>query len=47
MHGSTISAPTRIIISDSGALIVLPCIIGYTIFAYRVFWGKVKELTYY
>ncbi|MBX7146716.1 MAG: cytochrome d ubiquinol oxidase subunit II [Alphaproteobacteria bacterium] len=29
-----------------GVLIVLPFIIGYTIYAYRVFWGKVKELTY-
>lgn len=29
-----------------GALIVLPCIIGYTIFAYRVFWGKVRDLRY-
>lgn len=24
-----------------GAIIVLPCIIGYTIFVYRVFWGKI------
>lgn len=30
-----------------GALIVLPAIIIYTIFSYRVFWGKTKELTYY
>ncbi len=30
-----------------GAVIVLPCIIGYTIFAYRVFWGKVQDLKYY
>lgn len=30
-----------------GVLIVLPFIIGYTIFAYRVFWGKVKNLSYY
>ncbi|MGD8477402.1 MAG: cytochrome d ubiquinol oxidase subunit II [Burkholderiales bacterium] len=29
-----------------GALIVLPVIIAYTVFSYRVFWGKVKELTY-
>ena len=29
-----------------GACIVLPLIVGYTIFAYRVFWGKAKELTY-
>ncbi len=29
-----------------GALAVIPFIIGYTIFAYRVFWGKAKELNY-
>ncbi len=41
------SAPESLMIILIGALIVLPCIIGYTIFAYRVFWGKVKELSYY
>lgn len=41
------SAPESLMIILVGALIVLPCIIGYTIFAYRVFWGKVKELSYY
>jgi len=25
---------------------VLPVIIGYTVFAYRVFWGKSTALTY-
>jgi cytochrome bd ubiquinol oxidase subunit II len=30
-----------------GTLIVLPAIIVYTVFAYRVFWGKTRELTYY
>ena len=29
-----------------GALVVLPMIIGYTIFAYRVFWGKSTALNY-
>jgi cytochrome d ubiquinol oxidase subunit II len=29
-----------------GAVIVLPVIIGYTVFSYRVFWGKAKELSY-
>jgi len=29
-----------------GACLVLPMIIGYTVFAYRVFWGKTRELTY-
>lgn len=41
------SAPESLMIILVGALIVLPCIIGYTIFAYKVFWGKVKELNYY
>jgi cytochrome d ubiquinol oxidase subunit II len=30
-----------------GAVVVVPVIIGYTIFAYRVFWGKTRDLTYY
>jgi cytochrome d ubiquinol oxidase subunit II len=29
-----------------GALVVLPMIIGYTVFAYRVFWGKSTALKY-
>ncbi len=29
-----------------GAVIVLPCIAGYTVFAYRVFRGKVREALY-
>ena len=29
-----------------GALIVLPFVLGYTVFSYRVFWGKAKELSY-
>lgn len=29
-----------------GALLVLPCIIAYTAFAYRVFWGKADSLSY-
>ena len=41
------SATESLLIMLVGALIVLPCIIGYTIFAYRVFWGKVKDLRYY
>jgi cytochrome bd-type quinol oxidase subunit 2 len=27
-------------------VVVLPVIIGYTVFAYRVFWGKSTALTY-
>ncbi len=29
-----------------GVGITLPAIIGYTVFMYRVFWGKARELTY-
>jgi cytochrome d ubiquinol oxidase subunit II len=41
------SAPESLLFILIGAAIVLPCIIGYTFFAYRVFRGKVKELSYY
>ena len=41
------SAPESLKFILVGTLIVLPAIIGYTIYAYRVFWGKAKELTYY
>ncbi|MDZ7923573.1 MAG: cytochrome d ubiquinol oxidase subunit II, partial [Marinagarivorans sp.] len=30
-----------------GVAIVLPVIIAYTAFSYRVFWGKSKDLHYY
>lgn len=30
-----------------GAVITLPAILAYTVFAYRVFWGKATELAYY
>jgi cytochrome bd ubiquinol oxidase subunit II len=29
-----------------GTCIVLPMIVGYTVFSYRVFWGKARTLTY-
>ena len=29
-----------------GVLVVLPVIIGYTVYAYRVFWGKSTALKY-
>jgi cytochrome d ubiquinol oxidase subunit II len=41
------SAYESLIIIFVGAMFVLPCIVGYTIFAYRVFWGKVQDLRYY
>lgn len=30
-----------------GAIIVVPTILAYTVFSYRVFWGKARELNYY
>lgn len=41
------AAPESLMIIFVGAMAVLPCILGYTIFAYRVFWGKVEDLRYY
>lgn len=41
------SAPESLTFILTGALIVVPVIIGYTIFSYRVFWGKATELKYY
>jgi cytochrome d ubiquinol oxidase subunit II len=41
------SAPESLMFILVGAAIVLPCIVGYTIFAYRVFWGKARHLSYY
>ncbi len=41
------SAPESLMIILIGACVVLPAIFGYTIYAYRVFWGKAKPLTYY
>jgi cytochrome d ubiquinol oxidase subunit II len=29
-----------------GTCVVLPMIVGYTVFSYRVFWGKARSLTY-
>lgn len=41
------SAPESLSFILVGALIVLPSILGYTAYSYRVFWGKVRELSYY
>jgi cytochrome d ubiquinol oxidase subunit II len=41
------SAPESLMIILVGALFVLPAILGYTVYAYRVFWGKTRALTYY
>jgi cytochrome d ubiquinol oxidase subunit II len=40
------SAPEALEIILVGALVVVPTIIGYTIFSYRVFAGKTQTLTY-
>lgn len=40
------SAPASLKIILAGVVVVLPTIIGYTIFSYRVFWGKARELSY-
>jgi cytochrome d ubiquinol oxidase subunit II len=40
------SAPGSLKIILAGALVTLPVIVGYTVFAYRVFWGRSTELSY-
>ncbi len=34
------SAPESLAVILIGAAVVLPTILGYTVYAYRVFWGK-------
>ncbi len=41
------SAPESLKFILVGAVIVVPAIIGYTFFSYRVFWGKATELRYH
>ncbi len=31
----------------TGVVFVFPAILGYTVFSYRVFWGKANDLSYY
>jgi cytochrome bd ubiquinol oxidase subunit II len=40
------SSPEALMVIFYGVVIVLPVIIGYTVFAYRVFWGKSTALKY-
>ena len=40
------SAPEALLVIFYGVAVVLPVIIGYTVFAYRVFWGKSTQLSY-
>ena len=43
----TVAAPESLNFLLFGTLIVIPTILLYTAFSYRVFWGKVQELRYY
>ncbi len=40
------SAPEALMVIFYGVAVVLPVIIGYTVVAYRVFWGKSGKLSY-
>ena len=40
------SAPEALMVIFYGVAVVLPVIIAYTVFAYRIFWGKSTELKY-
>jgi cytochrome d ubiquinol oxidase subunit II len=40
------SAPEALLVIFYGVVVVLPVIIGYTVFSYRVFWGKSTALKY-
>jgi cytochrome d ubiquinol oxidase subunit II len=40
------SAPESLVVILVGAAVVLPAILAYTVFAYRVFRGKARDLTY-
>ena len=41
------AAPESLMIMFAGAMVVLPIIVAYSAFAYRVFWGKATDLSYY
>ncbi len=40
------SSPEALMVIFYGVVVVLPVIVGYTVFAYRVFWGKTTALHY-
>ncbi|MBI1396145.1 MAG: cytochrome BD ubiquinol oxidase subunit II [Betaproteobacteria bacterium] len=40
------AAPESLRFVLAGALVVLPLIVAYTVFSYRVFWGKAQHLSY-
>lgn len=41
------SAEESLLFIFYGAVVVIPCILAYTIFSYRIFWGKARDLKYY
>jgi cytochrome d ubiquinol oxidase subunit II len=43
---SAASAPESLQIILWGAVVVVPTIFLYTVFVYRVFWGKAEALSY-
>ncbi|OCQ18305.1 cytochrome d ubiquinol oxidase subunit II [Pseudoalteromonas luteoviolacea] len=43
----SLADPSALTFMFYGVVLVVPAIIGYTVFSYRVFWGKTQELTYY
>lgn len=43
---SAAAAPESLRVMLYGVILVLPAILGYTAFAYRVFWGKASDLHY-
>ena len=46
VYDEAAAAPAALKVILAGAAVTLPMIIGYTIFAYRVFWGRSTELSY-
>ena len=40
------AAPAALRFIGIGLMVTLPVIVGYTVFAYRVFWGRSTELSY-
>lgn len=43
----SVAAPESLNFLLYGAIVVVPTILMYTAYSYRVFWGKVQELRYY
>ena len=46
-HEDAASAPESLMVIFIGAVVVLPVIVAYSIFVYRVFGGKTQPLEYY